>query len=140
MFIELMLCIFVEMVVIFHFKITHIVCIKSLPRIIEKLLMDVVMPDIDGLEMTRRLKATPHLSKVPIMMISGKSEGNIVMSCLKAGAVDFAVKPFDLTILKAKVARWLVPQGISPAKRPTTNDQRAKADESRTHAQVGVGD
>jgi len=32
-----MLCIFVEMVVIFHFKITHIVCIKSLPRIIEKL-------------------------------------------------------------------------------------------------------
>jgi len=37
MFIELMLCIFVEMVVIFHFKITHIVCIKSLPRIIEKL-------------------------------------------------------------------------------------------------------
>jgi len=39
MFIELMLCIFVEMVVIFHFKITHIVCIKSLPRIIEKLLL-----------------------------------------------------------------------------------------------------
>ena len=70
-------------------------------------LMDVMMPDIDGLEMTTRLKAIPHLAKV-------------VVGCLKAGAVDFAVKPFDLESLKAKVARWSRPKGGPKPATPAT--------------------
>lgn len=69
------------------------------------ILMDIEMPDMNGLEMTTLLKNTPRLCSVPIMMISGKSESNTVRNCLKAGAVDFVVKPFDRQILQAKVAR-----------------------------------
>lgn len=74
------------------------------------ILMDVMMPDLDGLEMTNRLKNTPHLATIPVMMISGKSEGNVVLNCLKAGAVDFVVKPFNRETLKAKVARLSRPK------------------------------
>jgi CheY-like chemotaxis protein len=77
------------------------------------ILMDVMMPDLDGLEMTRRLKNAPHLASIPVMMISGKSEGNVVLNCLKAGAADFVVKPFDRETLKAKVAKWSRPKAVS---------------------------
>ena len=80
---------------------------KSQPDLI---LMDVMMPDVDGLEMTKQLKNTPHLARIPVMMISGKSEGNVVLNCLKAGAVDFVVKPFDRETLKAKVAKLSRPK------------------------------
>jgi DNA-binding response OmpR family regulator len=67
--------------------------------------------------MTQRLKGTPQLARIPVMMISGKSEGNVVVNCLKAGAVDFVVKPFDRETLKAKVAKLSRPKAgtASPA-------------------------
>ena len=76
---------------------------KSRPDLI---LMDVQMPEMDGIELTRRLKAVPRLADVPVIMITGKSAGNVVVDSLKAGAADFVVKPFDRDTLIAKVARW----------------------------------
>jgi CheY-like chemotaxis protein len=77
---------------------------KARPDII---LMDVMMPDMDGMEATRRLKAIPHFAKTPVIMVTGKSEGNVVVDSLKAGASDFVVKPFDRATLMAKIARVL---------------------------------
>lgn len=77
-------------------------------------LMDVQMADMDGIEATRRLKAVPAFSHVPVIMITGKSEGNVVVDSLKAGAADFVVKPFDRIKLISKVARWL-PRERPPA-------------------------
>ncbi len=70
-------------------------------------LMDVQMSGMDGIEATRRLKAVPAFSQVPVIMITGKSEGTVVVDSLKAGAADFVVKPFDRDKLISKVARWL---------------------------------
>ena len=77
---------------------------KSLPDLI---LMDVQMPEMNGIEVTRRLKSVPGFSEVPVIMITGKSEGTVVVDSLKAGAIDFVVKPFDRAKLIAKVSRWL---------------------------------
>lgn len=77
---------------------------KTRPDII---LMDVMMPNMDGLETTRRLKAIPQFSRTPVIMITGKSEGKVVVDSRKAGAVDFVVKPFDRATLIAKIARAL---------------------------------
>jgi len=77
---------------------------KTRPDVI---LMDVMMPDMDGMEATRRLKAIPHFAKTPVIMVTGKSEGNVVVDSLKAGASDFVVKPFDRATLTAKIARAL---------------------------------
>jgi CheY-like chemotaxis protein len=71
------------------------------------ILMDVVMPDMDGIETIRNLKAVPQLAGIPVIMITGKSEGKVVSECLKAGAVDFVVKPFDQAVLVAKIEHAL---------------------------------
>jgi len=77
---------------------------KTRPDII---LMDVMMPGMDGMETTRRLKAAPQSAKIPVIMITGNSEGKVVVDSLKAGAVDFVVKPFVRATLIAKIARVL---------------------------------
>jgi len=77
---------------------------KTRPDLI---LMDMMMPNMDGLETTRRLKAMPHFINTPVIMITGKSEEKTVADSLKAGAVDFLVKPFDHATLVAKIAHAL---------------------------------
>lgn len=73
------------------------------------ILMDILMPDLDGIETTRRLKTMPQFAKVPVIMVTGKSEGVAVRDSIKAGAVNFIVKPLDRVTLLAKVARALHP-------------------------------
>jgi CheY-like chemotaxis protein len=70
-------------------------------------LMDINLPDVDGLKTTRRLKATDGLAHVPVIMMSGHSGRDIVVASLRAGAADFVVKPFDRTTLLEKVRRFL---------------------------------
>ena len=71
---------------------------------VDLVLMDVQMPGIGGLEATRRLKSMPHLAQMPILIASGEIDDLVVAQCLQAGAADFVLKPFNRTILSAKVA------------------------------------
>jgi CheY-like chemotaxis protein len=73
---------------------------KTLPDLI---LMDVMMPDMNGLETMQNLKAEPKFAKIPVIMITGKSYGQVVSDSMKVGAADFVVKPFDKATLIAKV-------------------------------------
>ncbi len=71
------------------------------------ILMDVSLPDIDGIELTRRLKACEADADIPVLMLTGQSEKQVIVDSLGAGAADFVVKPFDREILLKKVARYL---------------------------------
>lgn len=71
-------------------------------------LMDLGLPDIDGLEMTRRLKAMPRLAGIPVIMLTGQSGKKVVVDSLKAGACDFIVKPFDKEGLLTKLSKQLL--------------------------------
>ncbi len=71
------------------------------------ILMDVHLPDIDGIEVTRRLKALEPYASIPVVMLTGQSEKQVIVDSLGAGAADFVVKPFDRDILLKKVARYL---------------------------------
>lgn len=75
-------------------------------------LMDVLMPGMDGIETTRRLKAIPQLAAIAVIMITGKSQGTAVVTSMQAGASDFLVKPFDRDKLIAKVAHWSRPKDL----------------------------
>ena len=77
---------------------------KRRPNLI---LMDVAMPDMNGVEVTRRLKATEQLAGIPVVMITGHSQKGVVAECLQAGAADFVVKPFDREVLLKKVVKYL---------------------------------
>ena len=76
-------------------------------------IVDVQMPDVDGLEMTRQLKAIPERKAIPILMMSGQGDSAMVQQCLQSGAQDFVVKPFERAKLQAKVAQLLAPRAIA---------------------------
>ncbi len=60
------------------------------------------MPNMDGIETTRHLKAALQLAHVPVIVVTGKSDGQVVIDSLKAGATDFVVKPFGRVTLISK--------------------------------------
>ena len=65
-------------------------------------LLDVVMPEIDGYEVCRRIRATPATELLPVVMITASS-GEEKLRALEAGADDFVMKPFDQAELLARV-------------------------------------
>jgi CheY-like chemotaxis protein len=71
------------------------------------ILMDLSMPDMDGLEVVRRMKGVVRFANIPIIMITGKSEENVVTESMKVGAIDFMVKPFGREALIEKIAKVL---------------------------------
>lgn len=71
------------------------------------ILMDIMMPGMDGMETTRKVKSIPQRADIPIIMVTGRREKDAVTKSLNAGAMDFVVKPFERETLIAKVASGL---------------------------------
>ena len=59
------------------------------------ILLDVMMPLIDGFEVCKKLKADPTTAHIPVVMLSAASHAESVKKGLDAGAVDYLVKPFE---------------------------------------------
>ena len=72
----------------------------ALPDVI---IMDVVMPDMDGLECTRRLKARADTRDIPIIVLSARSKGDDVLAGLEAGADEYLTKPIRTAELLMRV-------------------------------------
>ena len=66
-------------------------------------LLDIMMPDMDGHEVLRRIKATDGLRRIAVIMISAVNEVTSVVSCIQAGAADYLTKPFDPILLQSRV-------------------------------------
>ncbi len=71
------------------------------------ILMDVMMPQVDGLQTTLQIRAVPRYASIPVIMVSGWSDGAVVRDSLKAGANDFIVKPVEPAALLSKIVRAL---------------------------------
>ena len=71
------------------------------------ILMDVSLPDIDGIAATRLLKSAQQFTAIPVIMITGVGGKSVVVESLKAGAADFVVKPLDKNVLLGKVRKLL---------------------------------
>jgi adenylate cyclase len=72
-------------------------------RAIDLILLDILMPGMDGYEVVETLKKDPSLKNVPVVMISSVEDMPSVVRCVKLGADDFIFKPFDEVLLKARV-------------------------------------
>lgn len=67
------------------------------------ILLDVMMPEMDGYEVCRRLKQAPETKNVPVIFVTAKSDAVDEEYGLKLGAVDYIAKPFHLPIVAARV-------------------------------------
>ena len=74
---------------------------------VDLVLLDLVMPDMNGFQVLERLKADERLREVPVIMISGLRETENVIRCIEAGAEDYLPKPFDPVLLRARIGACL---------------------------------
>ncbi|MBF0228508.1 MAG: response regulator [Desulfamplus sp.] len=70
---------------------------------IDMILLDVMMPEMDGFEVCKRLKANETTKDIPVIFITGKGQEIDEIKGLEAGAVDYLTKPFSPTILSARL-------------------------------------
>jgi diguanylate cyclase (GGDEF)-like protein len=70
-------------------------------------LLDVMMPDMDGYEVLRRLRADPQTAQVTVIFISGMNRPEDEANGLKMGASDYIAKPYNATVVMARVALHL---------------------------------
>jgi adenylate cyclase len=70
---------------------------------VDLILLDILMPGLDGFEVLRRLKDDPLKRHIPVVMLSSEDQTETVVRCIKLGADDFLPKPFNPTLLAARV-------------------------------------
>jgi len=70
-------------------------------------LLDVMMPKVDGYQVLGWIKEQPALRDLPVIMISALNEIASVVRCIELGAVDYLLKPFNPTLLKARLSATL---------------------------------
>ena len=66
-------------------------------------LLDVMMPGMDGYETLEKLKASPETSDIPVIMISALDDISSIVRCIEHGAEDYLPKPFDPVLLRARI-------------------------------------
>jgi class 3 adenylate cyclase len=74
---------------------------------VDLVLLDVMMPGLNGYEVLQRLKADPALHDIPVLMISSLDEVESVARCIELGAEDHLPKPFNPVVLRARVSASL---------------------------------
>jgi two-component system, cell cycle response regulator len=75
-------------------------------------LLDVVMPDLDGYQTLERIKADGALGHIPVIVISAVDDMDSVIRCVKLGAVDYLLKPFNAALLEARITASLASKRV----------------------------
>lgn len=94
-------------------------------------LLDVMMPVLDGIGTLTALKADAALRDIPVIMISASTEIETVVKCIELGAEDYLPKPFDPVLLRARV-------GSSLEKKRLRDAERARAARMQQDLEVGA--
>ncbi|HEY6057397.1 MAG TPA: adenylate/guanylate cyclase domain-containing protein [Candidatus Limnocylindrales bacterium] len=72
-------------------------------RAVDVVLLDVVMPELDGYETLAAIKADDSIRHLPVIMVSGIDELDSVVRCIEMGATDYLPKPFNPAVLRARI-------------------------------------
>jgi CheY-like chemotaxis protein len=91
--------------------------IEQDPFSIDVVLLDIMMPELDGYEVLQSLKEGERTRHLPVIMISAIEEVASVIRCIKAGAADYLTKPFNPEILHARLASTLAEKRLRDIER-----------------------
>jgi DNA-binding response OmpR family regulator len=86
-------------------------------RPFDVVLLDIVMPELDGVAVLERLKGDPVLQHVPVIMISAVDEIDTVVRCIEMGSEDYLPKPFNPVLLRARINAALAKKRLHEVER-----------------------
>lgn len=92
---------------------------------IDLILLDVVMPELDGFQVLEKIKSTENNRHIPILMCSADDSPTSIDKCLKAGADDYVLKPFNAALLNARIQSCLLIDAdgaVKPSTQPNVPD------------------
>jgi len=78
-------------------------------------LLDIMMPDVSGLEVLRFMRREPGLQQIPVVIVSARTTSSDIRAGLDAGATAYLTKPVDMDLLRETVARVIREAGGSDA-------------------------
>src|SRR5207245_1415405 len=89
-------------------------------------LLDIVMPELDGVSVLRQIKEDPSLRHIPVIMISAVDDAGSVISCIELGADDYLPKPFDPVLLRARISAGLAKKRLHDLENERVRDVFAR--------------
>lgn len=95
-------------------------------------LLDIMMPEMDGHQVLTAMKTDPALRHIPVIMISGLDDLDTLVRCIEGGAEDYLTKPFDPVLLRARIGACLDKNHLRDRELEhlaTIEEQRRRADE-----------
>ena len=105
------------------------------------ILLDLMLPDIDGLEVCRRIKWEPATRETPIIMVTARGEESDIVTGLEMGADDYITKPFSPRVLAARIRNVLRRSGDVSADGNKHDDiDRGRIKINRDRHEVAVDD
>lgn len=101
--------------------------VQASTRAYDLILMDLQMPEMDGMEATRRIRALPHGQAMPIVAMTAAAMQEDRQASQAAGMSDFVAKPIDLEALTTTLLRWIQPRpepkaGVEGASQPPASN------------------
>ncbi|MGA2311916.1 MAG: response regulator [Xanthobacteraceae bacterium] len=97
---------------------------------LDLVLLDLMMPGISGYDVLALLKGDPRFREIPVIMISALSELDSIVRCIEAGADDYLAKPFDPTLLRARVGSSLEKKHLRDRERKMVEALRIEKERS----------
>ena len=119
-----------------HERITDASGGKEAIALLEKekfnlVLLDLMMPDLNGDEVLKIIKANPDSRDIPVVMISADTDTEKVSKCIELGADDYLAKPFNPIILRARIASALRRQSL----RALETEYMGKIEQAKKHSE-----
>lgn len=99
------------------------VCKRELPDIV---LLDIMMPGIDGTQVLKLMREDDELREIPVIMLTGLDDNDVLVHCLRNGADDYLVKPYSKEVLTARIQAALKRKQWLDARRMLLNEEQGK--------------
>ncbi|GIR61759.1 MAG: hypothetical protein CM15mP66_12070 [Pseudomonadota bacterium] len=90
------------------------------------ILLDLMMPDISGLEVLQQVKSDPDLRHIPVIMVTASDDVESAAECIQSGADDYITKPINATLLNARVSSSLDKKRVRDLKPVTSAGLKKK--------------
>ncbi len=89
------------------------------------ILLDIMMPEINGLEALRAIRTHPKISEIPVILVSAMSDSASIAQGLEAGANDYITKPIDMDVTMARVRTQIALKKLQDERNQTISELRA---------------